>query len=86
MAQAVDVDRAAHTALNRICAYFTMFPLRLPHAILCRRARAGDRVLDPFCGRGTTNYAARLCGLDSVGVDSSAVAAAIAAAKVVSVR
>lgn len=80
-----DVDRSADTALNRICAYFTMFPLRFPHAILRRRARAGDRVLDPFCGRGTTNYAARLCGLDSVGVDSSAVAAAIAAAKVVSV-
>ena len=80
-----DVDRAAATALNRICAYFTMFPLRFPFRIL-GRADAGQRVLDPFCGRGTTNYAARLLGLDSLGVDSSPVASAIAAAKVVGAR
>ena len=42
-----------------------------------------DRVLDPFCGRGTTNYAARLAGLESLGVDSSPVAVAIAGAKLV---
>jgi DNA modification methylase len=83
--RSLDVDRAPQTALNRICAYFTMFPLRFPYLILRRRARAGERVLDPFCGRGTTNYAARLCGLDNVGVDSSPVAAAIAGAKVISV-
>ncbi len=77
----IDVDRAPETALNRICAYFTMFPLRFPHRIL-KRARDGDRVLDPFCGRGTTNYAARLAGLDSLGIDASPVAAAIASAKV----
>jgi hypothetical protein len=42
-------------------------------------------VLDPFCGRGTTNFAARLLGLPSVGIDASPVAAAIASAKLVSV-
>lgn len=71
------------TALNGICPYFTMFPLDFPLNILKRRARVGDVVLDPFCGRGTTNFAARLVGLASMGVDSSPVAAAIAAAKVV---
>jgi hypothetical protein len=30
--------------------------------------------VDPFCGRGTTNYAARTLGLPSIGVDSSPVA------------
>jgi SAM-dependent methyltransferase len=79
---AVDVDRAPETALNRICAYFTMFPLRFPHRILRARSAAGQRVLDPFCGRGTTNYAARLAGLYSVGIDASPVAVAIARAKV----
>jgi hypothetical protein len=79
---APDVDRAPETALNRICAYVTMFPLRFPHRILRAHSREGQRVLDPFCGRGTTNYAARLAGLDSVGVDSSPIAAAIAQAKV----
>lgn len=70
------------TALNGICPYFTMFPLDFPLDILRKRALPGDRVLDPFCGRGTTNFAARLVGLDSLGVDSSPVAAAIAASKI----
>src|SRR5690349_9949690 len=58
-----------------------MFPLSFPLAAIRRFAGAGDVVLDPFCGRGTTNYAARLCGLSSFGVDSSTVAAAVASAK-----
>jgi len=71
----------AQTTLNGICPYFTMFPLDFPLNILRGRARADDVVLDPFCGRGTTNFAARLLGLRSLGVDSSPVAAAITAAK-----
>lgn len=70
--------------LNGICPYFTMFPLRFPHGILARHARSGERVLDPFCGRGTTNFAARMLGLESLGVDSNPVAAAITAAKLAS--
>lgn len=73
----------SYTALNGICPYFTMFPLDFPLNILKRRAQAGDVVLDPFCGRGTTNFAARLVGLRSLGVDSSPVAAAITASKLV---
>jgi hypothetical protein len=73
-------------ALNALCPYFTMFPLSFPLSVLAARARPGDEVLDPFCGRGTTNYAARLLGLGSVGVDTSPVAAAITASKLVSVR
>lgn len=73
-------------ALNAVCPYFTMFPLSFPLSVLAARARPGDEVLDPFCGRGTTNYAARLLGLGSVGVDASPVAAAITASKLVRVR
>ncbi len=61
-----------------------MFPLAFPFSSLMR-AKPGDWVLDPFCGRGTTNFAARLRGVASVGVDSNPVAAAIAAAKYISV-
>lgn len=60
-----------------------MFPLEFPLSILEERADREDYVLDPFCGRGTTNFAARLLGLKSLGVDSSPVAVAISAAKLV---
>ena len=63
--------------LNAICPYFTMFPLSFPLGILDRHARKGQRVLDPFCGRGTTNFAARFLDLPALGIDSSPVAAAI---------
>jgi hypothetical protein len=60
-----------------------MFPLDFPLGILQRHAQAGQAVLDPFCGRGTTNFAARLVGLSTLGIDSSPVAVAISAAKLV---
>jgi hypothetical protein len=47
-----------------------MFPLSFPVRIL-QRASVGDWVLDPFCGRGSTLFAARLLGLPSVGLDSN---------------
>lgn len=68
--------------LNAISPYYTMFPLDFPYSCL-EEAKPGDWVFDPFCGRGTTNFAARLRGLPSVGIDASPVAAAIAAAKLV---
>jgi hypothetical protein len=79
----MNVDRASETALNRICPYYTMFPLRFPYRALRRHAGPHDWVLDPFCGRGTTNYAARLLGINSSAVDSSPIAVAITRAKAV---
>lgn len=70
--------------LNAICPYLTMFPLEFPYRQLLR-ADKKDWVFDPFCGRGTTIYAARLLGLPSVGVDGNPVAAAVAAAKLIDV-
>jgi hypothetical protein len=58
-----------------------MFPLDFPLGVL-NAAQRGQWVLDPFCGRGTTMYAARRRGLGSVGIDTSPVAVAIARAKV----
>jgi hypothetical protein len=69
------------TALNGICPYFTMFPLAFPEGILTRHAKNGEAVLDPFAGRGTTLYAARLKGLRAYGIDSNPVAVAISEAK-----
>ena len=68
-------------ALNAVCPYYTMFPLAFPFGVLSRRSQPRQWVLDPFCGRGTTTFAARLLGLPSVGLDSNPLAAALAAAK-----
>ena len=68
-------------ALNAICPYFTMFPLEYPLSILKKHKSDSPIVYDPFCGRGTTIYAARTMGLSSWGVDTSPIAVAIAKAK-----
>lgn len=68
-------------ALNAICPYFTMFPLEYPLRVLQKHKRDLPVVMDPFCGRGTTLYAARTLGLEARGIDSSPVAVAVAQAK-----
>ncbi len=68
--------------LNAVCPYYTMFPLDFPLGQLKLYPDA-RRVLDPFCGRGTTLYAARLAGRQAVGIDINPVAVAIARAKTV---
>lgn len=67
--------------LNALCPYYTMYPLSFPVGILSDNLTRGTRVLDPFCGRGTTNYAARLLGYPSTGLDTSPIAVAIAKSK-----
>jgi hypothetical protein len=71
-------------ALNGVCPYYTMYPLDFPLRVLKEHRKRGVWVIDPFCGRGTTNFAARLLGMPSIGVDSSPVAAALAKAKLAS--
>jgi hypothetical protein len=72
--------RSHREGLNAICPYFTMFPLDFPLGVLSR-APANVTVLDPFCGRGTTGFAARIMRLGSIGIDSHPLAAAVAEAK-----
>lgn len=71
-------------ALNAICPYFTMFPLEYPFQVLKRHKQSSPIVLDPFCGRGTTLYAAREMGFSSWGIDTSPIAVAVARAKLAS--
>lgn len=72
-------------ALNAICPYFTMFPLEYPLGVLKQYRAANPVVMDPFCGRGTTLFAARKLGLAARGIDSSPIAVAIARAKLAAV-
>lgn len=59
-----------------------MFPLNFPLGVL-KWAERNARVLDPFCGRGTTNFAARLLGFDTIGIDASRVAVTATQARLV---
>ena len=65
--------------LNGICPYFTMFPIHYPVQVLNNTKNAV--VFDPFCGRGTSLFAARMFGFMTYGIDSNPVAAAISKAK-----
>lgn len=71
--------------LDQICPYLTRFELDFAREVLKPSTTSG-LVLDPFCGCGTTLFAARLAGLSSRGLDSSPVATAISRAKLVTVR
>lgn len=71
-------------AFNAICPYYTMFPLEFPMHLLRKHRASAPTVYDPFCGRGTTIYAARKLGLRSYGRDTSPIAVAIAQAKLAS--
>ncbi len=80
--KAVDRERCKPSmALNAVCPYYTMFPLSFPVSVLGRFEKRKLRVADPFCGRGTTIFAARLKGHQAYGIDSSPIAIAIARAK-----
>jgi len=82
MATALAYDKAF--AFNAICPYYTMFPLEFPLHLLKKHKKQRPTVYDPFCGRGTTIYAARKLGLRSYGLDTSPIAVAIAQAKLAS--
>lgn len=73
-------------AFNAICPYYTMFPLEYPLGIIKKYRRDNPVIMDPFCGRGTTIYAARKLKLRSYGLDTSLIAASIAQAKVASAK
>ncbi|WP_338832658.1 DNA methyltransferase [Bradyrhizobium sp. 27S5] len=73
-------------AFNAICPYYTMFPLEYPMKIIRKHREDDPVIVDPFCGRGTTLYAARRLGFTSFGFDTSPIAAAIAQAKLASAR
>jgi hypothetical protein len=71
-------------AFNAICPYYTMFPLEYPLRIIKKHRNLAPTILDPFCGRGTTLYAARWMGCEAYGLDTSPIAVAIAQAKLAS--
>lgn len=50
-------------------AHFATFPEALPERCIKAGSKAGDTVLDPFCGSGTTGYVALKLGRNFVGIE-----------------
>ncbi len=62
------------------------FPLELAYRLICMFSIAGDTVLDPFAGTGTTTLAAIAAGRHSVGVEREAQLVAEAAERAIASR
>jgi hypothetical protein len=58
-----------------------MFPVSFVRHAVESFCPPGGAVLDPFCGRGTVPYVARVTGRPSLGIDLNAVAYVFSAAK-----
>ena len=65
-----------------MCSYMAMFPPRIPHYFIERFTRPGDRVLDPFSGRGTTPTQACVEGRVGIASDLNPLAYYLSRAKV----
>ncbi|EHK58731.1 DNA methyltransferase [Allomesorhizobium alhagi] len=67
--------------LHSICPYFAMFPESFVQKQLLAYSRPGDKVFDPFCGRGTTILEGLLNDRNAIGSDINPVGACISGAK-----
>jgi site-specific DNA-methyltransferase (adenine-specific) len=63
-----DIDRLNQTSKERL-GYPTQKPLALLERIISASSNAGDLVLDPFCGCGTTVHAAQKLDRRWIGID-----------------
>jgi DNA modification methylase len=69
-------------AMHTMCSYHGMFPAKVAHYFIQRYSRAGDLVIDPFSGRGTTALQARADGRRTVCNDLNPLAYVLSRAKI----
>lgn len=69
-------------SLHGMCSYLAMFPPSLPNYFIKQFTNEGDKVFDPFAGRGTTPLEACLNGRIGIGNDLSPLAQILTGAKV----
>lgn len=68
---------SASTPEGRWCGfgpYYAMFPVDFVRQTIARYCPPNGRVIDPFCGRGTTPFVAAMMGRDAFGADINPVA------------
>lgn len=70
---------------HKMCSYLGTYPPSLARAALSLFSDAGDIVLDPFSGRGTTLLEARLTGRRAYASDLNPIALALSRAKSASI-
>lgn len=76
------LDRKWEHSFHPMCSYMGMFPASLPHYFVHKFTEAGDVVLDPFSGRGTTPLQACVDDRIGVGNDLNPMAYVLTRAKV----
>ena len=67
--------------MHYMCSYMAMFPPELPHYFIERFTKKGDRVLDPFSGRGTTAVEAAAQSRFGIGNDLNPLSIALTRGK-----
>lgn len=67
--------------LHTICSYMAMFPPSIPHHFIDKYSNPGERVLDPFSGRGTAPLEACCMGRYGIGNDKNPLAYVLTFAK-----
>ncbi len=67
--------------LHQMTAYLAMFPPNLPNYFIDNFTEKGDKVFDPFCGRGTVVFEACRMGRIGIGNDLNPLAYIISKAK-----
>lgn len=66
---------------HAMCSYLGTFPAALSRSMIALLSKPGDRVMDPFSGRGTTLLEARLSGRHALVSDLNPMAIALSYAK-----
>ena len=67
--------------LHQMTAYLAMFPPNLPNYFIENFTEKGDKVFDPFCGRGTVVFEACRMGRIGIGNDLNPLAYIVSKAK-----
>lgn len=75
------LDPRATARWNAVGPYYATFPAAFAFEAVLRLTRRGDRVLDPFAGRGTATFAAAASGRVGLGGEASPVGWVYAATK-----
>ena len=53
----------------RFGPYYAMFPIDFAFNVVDKYSKPGDKILDPFSGRGSSIYAGSILGRESIGIE-----------------